>query len=102
MRSRLVARYSSREVRIRVPTFSVVDFSRGTLPTKKGLRKGTRCGTWVGTRKSQSQAKDHVPKGNLPQGRTKRPIFSCHDKNGCVSKSGTGSPEVDEVLLGSL
>ena len=35
-------RSSSREVRIRVPDFfSVVDFSRGTHPTKKGVRPGT-------------------------------------------------------------
>ena len=33
------ARSSSRELRIRVPTFSVVYFSRGTLPTKKGERR---------------------------------------------------------------
>ena len=34
---------SSREVRIRVPTFSVVNFSRGTLPKKRGKRH--YCGT---------------------------------------------------------
>ena len=32
-------RSSSREVRIRVPFFSVVYFSRGTLPPKKGKRE---------------------------------------------------------------
>ena len=36
----ITARSSSREVRIRVPFFSVVYFSRGTQP-KKGVRKGT-------------------------------------------------------------
>ena len=34
-------RCSSREVRIRVPTFSVVYFSRGTLAQKQLARKGT-------------------------------------------------------------
>ena len=37
-------RSSSREVRIRVPIFSVVYSSRKTLPTKKGVRKGTTGG----------------------------------------------------------
>ena len=35
------SRSSSREVRIRVPFFQDVYFSRGTLPTKKGVKKGT-------------------------------------------------------------
>ena len=39
-RQHLQTRISSREVRIRAPFSSVVYFSRGTLPTKKG-QKGT-------------------------------------------------------------
>ena len=35
-------RYSSREVRTRVPFFSVVYFSRGTLPQKRGEKGTTR------------------------------------------------------------
>ena len=40
--TKMATRSSSREVRIRVPEFfAVVYFSRGTLPTKKGVKKGT-------------------------------------------------------------
>ena len=47
-----LARSSSREVRIRVPfVFSVVYFSRRTLPTKKGVRKGTTGGLSWRTKK---------------------------------------------------
>ena len=38
------SRSSSREVRIRAPTFSFVDSSRGTLPTKKEMVKGHLAG----------------------------------------------------------
>ena len=44
---KLSTRSSSGEVGIRVPFFSVVDFSRGTLPTKKGS-KGTTGGPSLG------------------------------------------------------
>ena len=40
----LTLRGFSRELRIRVPTFSVVYFSRGTLPTKKRGEKGHLAG----------------------------------------------------------
>ena len=36
-----ITRSSSREVGIRVPPFSVVYFSRETLQSKKGFKKGT-------------------------------------------------------------
>ena len=44
----LLARSSSKEVRIRVPLFSEVYSSRGILLTKKAVRKGTTGGpSWV-------------------------------------------------------
>ena len=48
-RPKTKARFFSREVRIRVPFFGFVYFSRGTLPTKKG--KGHYLGEIEGSQK---------------------------------------------------